>query len=86
MKAVRLTSKHELHALGQCEEMASERVLHVCGWGAAHSRAGMGAGAPWACTEWRGAPRDKHIRQQVPAQGGRAEVGSVSGGAVPLAA
>lgn len=44
MKAVTLTSKHELHALGQCEEMASEGVLHVCGRGAAHSWAGMGGG------------------------------------------
>lgn len=53
--------------------------MYVAGLLLTHGQA-WGAGAPWACTEWRGAHRDKHVRPQVPAQGGRAEVGSVSGG------
>lgn len=82
MKAVRLTSEHELPALGQCEEMASG----VCTYArrVAHSWAGMGVGATWACTEWRGEDQDRRLGQDTAARVRRAEVGSVSGGAVAL--
>lgn len=44
----------------------------------------MGVGATWACTEWRGEDQDRRLGQDTAARVRRAEVGSVSGGAVPL--